>query len=87
MKIIEYLKALPFRIFIGNKKSQGTSPLFPVLLIATWILVGLPLGIYHDSLTVVAGLYIAVGVVHFISQTKHMNLECDSYLVGSFDHS
>jgi hypothetical protein len=63
VKIVEYLKALPFRIFFGNKKSQGASPLFPVLVIAAWILAGFPLGIYGDSFTVIAGLYVAVGVV------------------------
>lgn len=63
MRIVEYLEALPFRILIANKKSQGAWPLLPVLLIAAWILVGLPLGIYGDSFTVGAGLYVAIGII------------------------
>lgn len=59
----EYVRVLPVRIGFGSRRSEGWWPLIAVFVFLGWLFAGLPLGVYQDSVTLGAAVYLAAGIV------------------------
>jgi hypothetical protein len=61
--LTEYFQVLPSRLGFGPRQSEGWWPLIPVFVFLGWFLAGFPLGVYRDSVTLGAAIYLAAGFV------------------------